>query len=160
MGRKKKRRSGHAAESWEGVHLAALQAGARIAETISSRAHQAADEAAQDDRVWFLRHPGEAVRVRQAVDGEFDAFMQTPGRPPIRPSQRLVVLVLQAAPGRRLRLPYRVMPIRPGEDALTARQLADVENDWLASDRTVPVQGADGAVHDAFEAFRRIATRT
>ncbi|MCY0930912.1 hypothetical protein OTB20_32915 [Streptomyces sp. H27-H1] len=114
----------------------------------------AGHRAAEDDRVWFDKHPGVSVRVREALPGEHDEHLITHGQEPLGPDQRLAVVVLQAAPGRRIRVPFGVvLPDTPGAP-LTPQQLKDVQVAWENSDQTALVTNAKGQRVDALAALR------
>ncbi len=64
------------------------------------------DRASEGDRVWFELHPGEDVRLRPIIDGEFW---------PNHFDRASHVIVQQVRPGFRLRLPVMRLSLPAGE---------------------------------------------
>jgi hypothetical protein len=59
----------------------------------------------QDDAEWFEARPDRSHRLREPFDGEVDATFG--GRlPPAPPGHRVVIIIRQVEPGRRVRLPF------------------------------------------------------
>ena len=58
--------------------------------------------ASEADREWFKQHPGESIRLRARITGE---FFPADGRVP---AERLWVRVIQVKPGVRVREPVYV----------------------------------------------------
>jgi hypothetical protein len=113
----------------------------------------AAEQASEDDRVWFDAHPGESVRVRQAFPGEHEEHLSVNGWAPLAPTQKLATVVVQAEPGRRLRIPFKVVTTEADQD-LTAGQLGAVRAEWEAGDQTMPVKNSRGETVDMVKLFR------
>ncbi|WP_405692582.1 hypothetical protein [Streptomyces sp. NBC_00057] len=107
--------------------------------------------------MWFDRHPGASVRVREALPGEHDP--QAFWRDELAPDEKGVVVVVQAAPGRRARLPFKVVTTSAPGARLSPQQLEEVRAEWESGDRTALVTGMDGRGVDTLAMFRRVVTR-
>ena len=71
-----------------------------------TEAGEAIDRACESDRLWFERHPGESVRIRPLMSGEFAPFAD--------PVESLM-LVRQLFPGSRLRTPLPLLGVGHGQ---------------------------------------------
>ncbi|WP_301128600.1 hypothetical protein [Streptomyces cacaoi] len=114
----------------------------------------AAEQASEDDRAWFDLHPGESVRVRQAFPGEHEEHLSANGWAPLAPTQKLATVVVQAKPGRRLRIPFKVVTTELADQDLTTGQLDAVRAEWEAGDQTMPVKNSRGETVDMVKLFR------
>ncbi|MFE6104060.1 hypothetical protein ACFVQ4_29455 [Streptomyces laurentii] len=155
--RKKKNRN-RTAPVWEGRSVYALSAEAAAAGGPSSRNVAAGHRAAEADRVWFDRHPGASVRVRQALPGEYDHRPFGPG--PLAPNEKIAVVVVQAAPGRRTRIPYQVVTTPTAAATISPQQLEEIQTEWESSDQTAPMTNQSGQVIDALGLMRALQTRS
>ncbi|GHH57468.1 hypothetical protein [Streptomyces candidus] len=108
--------------------------------------------AAEADRVWFNRNIGASVRVREALRGEYDhrAF----GSEPFMPNQKIAVVVVQVAPGRRSRIPFQVVTTPTASTRITPQQLEEVRAEWESSGQSVPMNSSGGTVVDVLAMFR------
>ncbi|MGK5548485.1 hypothetical protein ACSNOH_27700 [Streptomyces sp. URMC 127] len=148
--RKKKKNQNRKTSVWEGRTVAAgCGAGA-----LTGRSAEASSRAAEDDRLWFDKHPGASVRVREALPGEHDHGPFTQGRKPLWPDERLTVVVVQVVPGRRVRYPYKAVSVASPDERLTPQQLEAVREEWEASDQTMPLTAPDGQTFDYLMMFR------
>ncbi|MGW2600017.1 hypothetical protein [Streptomyces klenkii] len=148
--RKKKKNQNRKTSVWEGKTVAAgCGAGA-----LTGRSAEASSRAAEDDRIWFDKHPDASVRVREALPGEHDEALLAQGRGPLQPDERLAVVVVQVVPGRRVRCPYKVVTTTNPDGRLTPQQLDAVRAEWEASDQTMPLTAPDGRTVDGLMMFR------
>jgi hypothetical protein len=70
----------------------------RAAQHMSAQTPDPLEAGTIDDRAWFARHVGRNYRIRKPIGGERKTI-------PLRPGFERHVLVRQAAPGQRLRMP-------------------------------------------------------
>ncbi|MFF7889565.1 hypothetical protein ACH40F_53295 [Streptomyces sp. NPDC020794] len=121
--RKKKKNQNRTTPVWEGRTLYGLGKEAAGAGGPSRSNVAAGHRAAEADRVWFDRHVGASVRVREALPGEHDhrAF----GPEPLAPNQKIAVVVVQAAPGRRTRIPFKVVTTPTAGTAISPSALRE-----------------------------------
>ncbi len=155
--RKKKKNQNRASPMWEGRSVYGLGKEAGAAGGPSRRNVAVGHRAAEADRVWFDRHPGASVRVREALPGEHDhrAF----GPEPLAPNQKGVVVVVQAAPGRRTRIPYKVITTPTPGAAISPQQLEEVRAEWERGDQTAPLMNQDGRLIDGLALMRVLPPR-
>lgn len=152
--RKKRKNQNGQKRAWQGQSVIALSSEVEPGFTPCPRTIEAGQRASEDDRIWFKRHLSATVRVREALLGEHDEALLKDGRGPLGAEERLAVVVVQSAPGRRVRLPYKVMPTQTPGGGLTLQQLQEVQADWEASDESALVTGADGQAHDVLQILR------
>ncbi|MEU4969121.1 hypothetical protein [Streptomyces smyrnaeus] len=157
VSRKRKKKNQRTTPVWEGQTVYAAGHGVSASDGPSHKAVEVGHRAAEADRVWFDRHPGASVRVREALPGEHDhrAF----GAKPLAPNQKIAVVVVQAAPGRRTRIPFMVVTVPTAGARISPQQLAEVRQEWESSDKTAPVTTAGGQVVDALAMMHGLMTQ-
>ncbi|WP_435609697.1 hypothetical protein [Streptomyces sp. C10-9-1] len=155
--RKKKKNQNRATPVWEGRSVYGLGEEAAAAGGPSRRNVAVGHRAAEADRVWFDRHPGASVRVREALPGEHDS--RAFGSEPLAANQRGIVVVVQAAPGRRTRIPYAVITTPTPGAAISPQQLEAVRAEWERGDQTAPLMSQDGRLIDALALMRALPPR-
>ncbi|MFG3499296.1 hypothetical protein [Streptomyces sp. NPDC047928] len=155
--RKKKKNQNRATPVWEGRSVYALGEEAAAAGGPSRRNVAVGHRAAEADRVWFERNAGASVRVREALPGECDhrAF----GPEPLAPNQKIAVVVVQAVPGRRTRIPFTVVTTPTAGAAISPQQLEEVRAEWESGDQTAPVMNQDGRLVDMLALMRALPAR-
>ncbi|PVB33000.1 hypothetical protein [Mycobacteroides abscessus] len=84
------------------------------------------EQAAEEDRVWFEKHPFSRVRLREGLPHEFDADLgeEVPN------GYRIAVAVEQLEPGARHRNPLAFVRLLPSHHALTQDQLDQQWHDY------------------------------
>ena len=147
MGRTKKRKTDRQAP-WEGRALYGVDPSGQGP---SKRMREAGHKAAEDDRRWFDRNPAAEVRVRQALPGEHDESFSPEE---LGPDDRIAVVVVQVARGRRTRLPFRVVALQQGARRLTPDQLDEIRQEWERSDQRAPMMTSEGRAVDTLALFR------
>lgn len=155
--RKKKKNQNRSTPVWEGRTVYAVGNELEAAGGPSRRNIAVGHRAAEGDRAWFDKNPGASVRVREALPGEHDhrAF----GPEPLAPNEKIAVVVVQAAPGRRSRIPFQVVTTATAGAAISAQQLKEVQAEWERSDQTAPLGTRDGRIIDGLALMRVLQTR-
>ncbi|MFF0486806.1 hypothetical protein [Streptomyces sp. NPDC004435] len=156
--RKKKKNRNRTTPVWEGRSVYAMGDGAAAAGGPSATNMAAGHRAAEADRVWFDRHPGASVRVRQALPDEYDH--RPFGPEPLAPNEKIAVVVVQAAPGRRTRIPYQVVTTPTAAAAISPQQLEEIQAEWESSDQIAPMTNQSGQVIDALGLMRALQTQS
>ncbi|GAA2523248.1 hypothetical protein [Streptomyces longisporus] len=155
--RKKKKNQNRTTPVWEGHTVYGLGKEAAAAGGPSRTNAAAGHQAAEADRRWFERNAGASFRVREALPGEHDhrAF----GSEPLAPNQKIAVVVVQAAPGRRTRIPYKVVTTPTAGAAISAQQLEEIRAEWESGPQTAPLTNMDGRVVDGLDLMRALTSR-
>ncbi|MFE4256276.1 hypothetical protein ACFRU3_44025 [Streptomyces sp. NPDC056910] len=155
--RKKKKNQNRTNPVWEGRTVYGMSTDLAADGGPSSRNMAVGQRAAEADRVWFDRNPGASVRVREALPGEHDHRAFDPK--PLAPNQKIAVVVVQAAPGRRTRIPFTVVTTPTAGAAISPRQLEEVRAEWEGGDQTAPLTNQDGLVVDGLALMRALPPR-
>ncbi|WP_344585302.1 hypothetical protein [Streptomyces lunalinharesii] len=159
--KKKQKKQSSRPKKWKGLSLYGLGMEAQTLGTeLSSKTKEAGHRATENDRLWFDKHPGQSVRVREAFPDEHDEHLLLDGRGPLTPNEKLAVVVVQIQPGCRTRLPYSVIKTDTPGGRLTQQQLDAVQQDWENSDQTAPVLNAQGQKVDMLQLARSAVTGT
>lgn len=155
--RKKKKNQNRSTPVWEGRTVYGLGEEGAAAGGPSRSNVAAGHRAAEADRVWFDRNAGASVRVREALPGEHDhrAF----GPEPLAPNQKIAVVVVQTAPGRRARLPFKVVTTPTAGAAISPQQLEEIRAEWESSNQMAPLTNQDGQVVDVLALMRALTAR-
>ncbi|WP_274919467.1 hypothetical protein [Streptomyces sp. WZ-12] len=152
--RKKKKNQNRTTPAWEGRTVYGMGKELQDAGGPSRRNIEVGQRAAEGDRVWFDKNPGASVRAREALPGEHDhrAF----GPEPLAPNQKIAVVVVQAAPGRRTRIPFQVVTTATAGAAISPQQLEEVRAEWESGDQTAPLMNQDSRVVDGLALMRAL----